>query len=154
MWNTWLRQNDLGLRLFAEELIANTGCFNDSLGLYFVWVFGSLRTSILCILGELAGRGSVAVVVGFFDRLQVTGDRWHATHDKWHLTLDTQHMTHDMWHVTPDTWYIYIFFCGGGAFLVIFVSFGIITTIGKHQEIQCLLYVGFFKTYCIVHCTV
>ena len=31
-------------------------------------VIGSLRTSLLCIMGELAGGGSVAVAVGVSDR--------------------------------------------------------------------------------------
>ena len=30
--------------------------------------FGSLRTSLLCIVGEIAGGGSVAVAVGIGDR--------------------------------------------------------------------------------------
>ena len=38
-------------------------------------VLVSLRTSLLCIMGELAGGGSVAVAVGVSDRYQVTGDR-------------------------------------------------------------------------------
>ena len=39
-------------------------------------VFGSLQTTQLCISGELAGGGSMAVAlaVGISDRLQVTGD--------------------------------------------------------------------------------
>ena len=37
-------------------------------------VFGSLQTSLLCIVGELAGGGSVTVAVG-------VSDRWHATCD-------------------------------------------------------------------------
>jgi hypothetical protein len=31
------------------------------------WVFGCLRTGLLCIMGELAGGGSVAVAVGVSD---------------------------------------------------------------------------------------
>ena len=41
------------------------------LPLYFFLAFYSLQTSLLCIAGELAGGGSVAVAVG---RLQVTRD--------------------------------------------------------------------------------
>ena len=36
--------------------------------LKFVPVFGSLRTSLLCIIVELAGGASVAVAVGLSDR--------------------------------------------------------------------------------------
>ena len=35
----------------------------------------SLRTSLLCMVGELAGRGSVAVAVDLSDMLEVTDDR-------------------------------------------------------------------------------
>ena len=35
---------------------------------------GFWQTSLLCIVGELAGAGSVAVAVGVGDRLQVTLD--------------------------------------------------------------------------------
>ena len=35
--------------------------------LKFVPIFGSLRTSLLCIMGELAGGGFVAVAVGVSD---------------------------------------------------------------------------------------
>ena len=34
--------------------------------------FGVFLTSLLCIMGELAGGGSVAVAVGVSDRLEVT----------------------------------------------------------------------------------
>ena len=35
--------------------------------LKFFWVFGCLRTGLLCIMGVLAGGGSVAVAVGVSD---------------------------------------------------------------------------------------
>ena len=38
-----------------------------------------MRTSVLCIAGELAGEGFVAVTVGVSDRRQVAGDRRHMT---------------------------------------------------------------------------
>ena len=38
-------------------------CFNDFLRFCLGLVFGSLQTSLLCIVGELAGGGSVAVAV-------------------------------------------------------------------------------------------
>ena len=41
---------------------------------------------LLCILGELAGGGVMAVDVGFSDIQQVTGDTRHVTHDMGHLT--------------------------------------------------------------------
>ena len=34
--------------------------------------FGVFLTSLLCIMGKLAGGGSVAVAVGVCDRLEVT----------------------------------------------------------------------------------
>ena len=36
--------------------------------LTYFWILGSLPTSILCIVRELAGEGSVAVAVGVSDR--------------------------------------------------------------------------------------
>ena len=39
---------------------------------------GSLRTSLLCIVGELAAM-SESVTVGISDMWQVTGERWHMT---------------------------------------------------------------------------
>ena len=38
----------------------------------------TLETAV--IMGELAGGGSVAVAVGFSDKLKVTGDKEHVTH--------------------------------------------------------------------------
>ena len=55
---------------------------------------GSLQTSLLSIVGELAGGESVAVAVGVSKRLQVTGD--------------TQHVTRNMLNVTPDKSHIFI----------------------------------------------
>ena len=34
----------------------------------FFWVFGFLQSSILCIMGELAGGGSEAAAVGVSDK--------------------------------------------------------------------------------------
>ena len=49
-----------------------TRCFLQGLDNFVVltkkWVFGSLQTSLLCRVGELAGGGSVAVAVGVSDR--------------------------------------------------------------------------------------
>ena len=49
--------------LFSEQM-------DDFFRFRIVRVFGSLQTSILCIVGELAGRGSVAVAIVAL----VTGD--------------------------------------------------------------------------------
>ena len=46
---------------------------------------GSLKTSLLCIVGELEGGGSVALAVGAND----TSDRLHLIDDMIHLTCDT-----------------------------------------------------------------
>ena len=52
-----------------------------------VWGFCVLSwwTSLLCIVGELAARGSVALAVGVADRWQGTGYRWHVAYDIWHM---------------------------------------------------------------------
>ena len=62
----------------------------------FFWGF-FLQTSILWIMGDLAGGGSVAF--GVCDIWQVTGDRWHATCNTWNMIHDTWHVTCDMWSV-------------------------------------------------------
>ena len=62
--------------LLVEELIANIGipldssgfCRFDDFGSPFFPGFGSSHTSILCILGELAGGGFMAVAVNVTDR--------------------------------------------------------------------------------------
>ena len=94
-------------RLLVKERIANTGIPLDVFGFFKIknkikfpfWTnvpaFGSLQTSILCIMRELARGGSVAVAVG-------VSDRWHATRNTWHMTCDT-------WHLTYDTWYFFFF---------------------------------------------
>ena len=45
-------------------------------------IFGSLQTSLLCIMGELVGGGSVTVAVGVSNR--------------WQVALATRHVTLDM----------------------------------------------------------
>ena len=54
-------------------------------------------STVLCLLGELAWGGSMAVALGLSDMWQVTGDTRHRTRDEWYVT-------HDTWHVTPDMW--------------------------------------------------
>ena len=66
----------MGLRLPMEDHIINIAIpldiFVFFLHIYFFffglkkisWVISSLRTSLLCIMGELAGGGFVAVAVG------------------------------------------------------------------------------------------
>ena len=64
-------------RLLVEERIANIGIsqdifgflrFNFFLRLDIFWAFWSLQTSLLCIMVEVAGGGSVAVAIGVSDR--------------------------------------------------------------------------------------
>ena len=52
--------------------------------LTFCRVLGSVQTRLLCIMGDSAGGGSVAVAVGISDKLQVkvTRDMWYGTHDR------------------------------------------------------------------------
>ena len=54
-------------RLLVKERMANIGITLDVLN-FFLCVFGCLQTSLLCIMGELAGGGSVAMAVGVSDR--------------------------------------------------------------------------------------
>ena len=63
-----------------------------------------LQTCLLCIMGEFAGGGSVAV--GISDRWQVTGDTVHMTRYTWHVTCDIWYVTCDRWHMTCDTYYV------------------------------------------------
>ena len=49
--------------------------------LTFFRVLGSLRISLLCIVGELARGRFLVAAVAVSDRLQVTGDTGHVTHD-------------------------------------------------------------------------
>ena len=51
---------------------------------------GSLQTILLCMVGELAGGGSMSVGVG------VTPSNWH--------------LTPDILHVTPNTWHLFSLF--------------------------------------------
>ena len=119
--------------LLKRAWIANIGlpldvfmCFcNFNVFFAFKYLSSSFssQASLLCIVGELASGGSVAVGVS---------DRWQVQ-----ATSDTWHVTRDMWHMTRDTWFFYV------AFLSISVRFGIGATICKSREIQCLLYAGF-----------
>ena len=59
------------------------------------WMFGSVQTILLFVVGELVGGGSVAVPVGVW---QKTGETGHMPHKTWHLTPET-------WQLTPDTWF-------------------------------------------------
>ena len=54
-----------------------------------LFVFFSLQTNLLCIMGELAGGGSLAVAVCLSDKWKVTGDRRLVTYDMWHLGGET-----------------------------------------------------------------
>ena len=58
--------------------------------------------ALLCIVGELAGWGSVTAAVGVRYMRQLTGDTQHMTNDMWH-------MTHDAWLVTLDAWFLFFF---------------------------------------------
>ena len=104
---------------FWSKTFADFCSFNDFF--CFCVVFGSLQTSLLCIMGESAGEGSVAVAVG-------VSDRWHVTHDKCNVKRDMWHLTHG----TP--------FCSFFPFSVCFDRCGIRTTIPTRWEIQCLPY--------------
>ena len=100
------------------------------------FVFWSVWKSLMYIMGELAGGGSVAVAVAVG-----VSDMWHVSSDMWHVSSDMWHMTHDMWHLILDTWQFFFFF------FFFWVCFGIIVTIRTHQEIQCLPNAGFFYNW-------
>ena len=74
-----IARNRLSLRFLVEEPMANNGIplaflcfcsFDEFLHFIFfsLWVFWFLQTSLLCMVGELAGGGLVAVAVGICDR--------------------------------------------------------------------------------------
>ena len=90
---SWKPSLPLDLRLLVEEHISNiTIHFQVFAFWWFFWggffrFFGSLRTMLLCIVGELAGGGIITVAVGVSDRWQVTRHTWHLTSDTWHLFI-------------------------------------------------------------------
>ena len=97
-----------------------------------------MQTTLLYIVWELAGGGSVPVTVGISAMWQVTRNTRHMTLDMWNMNLDIWHMTRDSWHLTHDTWFSF-FWEGGGILLYWCIG----ATIRTHQEIQCLPYAGF-----------
>ena len=82
--------------LLVEESIANICIPLDIFGFltyqwffssFFSWVFGSLQTSLLCIMEELAGCWYMAVAVCASDSWQLTADRWQVICHTWQLTF-------------------------------------------------------------------
>ena len=73
-----------GLKTSSQRRTKNTFFCLKKLGFENVFGLGILFwwTSLLCIVGELAGGGSLAVAFGFGDRLQVTHDTLHYTRSK------------------------------------------------------------------------
>ena len=65
--------------ILVEECIVILAYLWTFLGFCYFNVF--LQASLLWIMGELAGWGSVAVAVGVSDSWQVTHDTGHVTHD-------------------------------------------------------------------------
>ena len=65
----------------------------------FFQLVSSLQSSILYIMGKLAGEG-----LWLWLSASVTDDRWNLTPDTWHMICDT-------WYVTCDTWQMRFFFC-------------------------------------------
>ena len=107
------------------------GIFKIFRVLTFFGFFGSSQTSLLCIMGELAGGWSVAVALGVSDRWQVACNTWHVTHETWQITHKTGHMpheqlhmTHDIWHLTHETFFCCPFFS---------FCFGINASVRKHN---------------------
>ena len=52
--------------------------------------------SLLCIVGELEGGGSLAVAVGVGVTCHVSCVTWHLACAMWHVTRNIWHVTHDM----------------------------------------------------------
>ena len=149
-FQVWKPRFPMDWRGLVKEFVANI-CIPLAFFKFlpFQWFFclkiflvcGSLQTSLLCIVGKLAGGRSVAFGVS---------DRWHVTHDTqqmipdtWNLTPDTWHMPCDIWQVTPDRWHMKLLFFSF-SFLSVYVRFGIGATIRIRQEFQCLQDAGFF----------
>ena len=82
---------------FLSELFNDFLCFSKK-----IVFLGSLRTSLLCKVGELAGGGSVAVCIS--DRWQVTGDRLWVTWDRWQ-------MARDRWHFKKKIIFVLMLLC-------------------------------------------
>ena len=97
--------------------------------LNFSRIWGSLRASLLCVVGEVAGISDC----GCLCKWQVTGDRWQVTGDRWYAIRN-------IWQVTDE--YIYIFFG-----LSFWDFHGIGATNCSRQDIDSLLYAGFLKNY-------
>ena len=68
--------------ILADKKQVFFGPFQWFLGFWIFIGCWSLPTSLLCILGELVGGGSVALAISL-----VSGDRCHATRAKWHMTF-------------------------------------------------------------------
>ena len=84
--------------------------------LLFSWVFWSLQTRLLCIVGDVSGGGSVAMAVGNNDRWHVTGERCDSTHD-----TEIRQMAQDNWNMNHYLiYFIHLFFGGKWAFFVCF----------------------------------
>ena len=86
---------------------------------------GSLWIILQCIVGELAGGGSVAVAVAV-----AVNDIWHVTCDTWNLTPDTSNLTPDTSPLTPHNRPLIKKKC-------------VCASICICWEIQCLPYTGF-----------
>ena len=69
--NFWSKSVSLTLALHTSRFFWGGFC-DDFCFLKFYLVLGCLLTSLICIMGELAGGGSVAVAVGVSDKLQIT----------------------------------------------------------------------------------
>ena len=61
-----------GRRAYSYITVFLPDCFNDLFSFELLWVLGYLQTSLLCVVGELAGGGLVALAVGISDREQGT----------------------------------------------------------------------------------
>ena len=93
-----------GMETSGSKRFAHIGIPLEAFGFLQFWrflrfgifqVLVSLWTLLLCITGELAGQGSVAVAVGISDRWQVTRSKRHMTNDTWHVTPDIWHVNHE-----------------------------------------------------------
>ena len=100
----------------------------------FFWVFGSLHTSLRCIMEKLAGGGWVAAAVSIIYRWQEKYVMWYVTHDTWRMTHDIWHMIFNIWYVICDVFFVV---------LSVSLRFGIGATFWTCPEIQGLPNAGF-----------
>ena len=85
---------DNGLRLsnFSSKMVQNLPA-NKKIETKKTRSWWSLQIILLCMVGELAGGGTMTVAVGVSDMWQLTRNMWHLTHDMWQPVFITHHIS-------------------------------------------------------------